>query len=528
MQAIEFGCCPDQLFVKAHPRRGDDGSNLDFISIDIGRASSEADDCVRETWELLDAPTDDSPSREDHPSRITEQQEKIRAPEGNTGASSNARVSIKQRSTASVLERIATAASSDNATYESPKSYQVKSNVANQVTSTDWNMEVIERKHLHNDAVSGCKLLRNDDGAFIVTTSLDGGLQAHRLDSVCFDEDDRSSKGFPATIGRIAYSTIMSRGAVVSAPSKIKEFRSHSGRDPLACLALASDGAAGTVAFAGGHDDVVLAYGINSACAVASVYSHRDAVTGLDLIARHPLETDSAIWPENSTHLMLSGSWDAVVKVWSVCVSKSEAVSISREPLAELFDAEASIVCVSAMAIPGANGGIVIAAGCTDSSFVAWKVHSDGVQVTMHNEPARHLGSGPCTVVQWICVDGTLHLLVAFATGKVSSYSMSGERLKRDSAVSVGVAVTALAYCEQQRVLLLGCEDGGLRLLLVRDGAHFDTRPTLWMEVNHKSSPGISSMSVVELEGSGGPKCVCGTGGVDGSVALFHLRKGSD
>jgi WD40 repeat protein len=129
----------------------------------------------------------------------------------------------------------------------------------------------------------------------------------------------------------------------------------------------------------------VLAYGINSACVVASVYSHRDAVTGLDLLPRSssPLgstsrtaEPTSALWLEHSTHIMVSGSWDATVKVWSVTVANGETVSINREPLGELFDAESSIVCVSVESVPG--GGIVIGAGCADGSFCVWNLHNDG------------------------------------------------------------------------------------------------------------------------------------------------------
>jgi WD40 repeat protein len=390
----------------------------------------------------------------------------------------------------------------------------------------EWDMQMIERKHVHNDAISGCVLLLDPQQSLLVTTSLDGGLKVHKLSlSIQADrDDDDERRGFPAAFSRFSYSTILSRGQVVGSmpfQSKLTEYRSHSSRDPLASLVLAHDGISGTVAFAGGHDDVVLAYGVNSGCAVASVYSHRDAVTGLDLISRTPFDPESALWLENSTHIMVSGSWDATVKVWSVCVSKSEAVSISREPLAELFDAESSIVCVSVKSLP--DGGIVIAAGCADSSFCAWHVHNDGVQVAIHNEPARR-GSGPCSVVKWISVSGTLHLLAAFSTGKVASYSMAGEGLRRDSAVSVGVAVLSLAYTEPG-TLLLGCADGCLRLISLQNGAHFDTRPTLWPEVNNKTCPGVTSISTMSFGSGDQSKFLCCTGGSDGSVALFEIKR---
>ena len=48
--------------------------------------------------------------------------------------------------------------------------------------------------------------------------------------------------------------------------------------------------------------------------------------------------------------------------------------------MAELFDADSSIVCVSAVSVQHLepNGGIVIAAGCADGSFCVWNLHGDG------------------------------------------------------------------------------------------------------------------------------------------------------
>ena len=73
---------------------------------------------------------------------------------------------------------------------------------------------------------------------------------------------------------------------------------------------------------------------------------------------------------------MVSGSWDATVKVWSVAVASGETVSINREPLAELFDADSTIVSLAASYL--INTGLVIAAGCSDGSLVVWMCHGDG------------------------------------------------------------------------------------------------------------------------------------------------------
>jgi hypothetical protein len=208
--------------------------------------------------------------------------------------------------------------------------------------------------------------------------------------------------------------------------------------------------------------------------------------------------------------------------VWSVTVANGETVSIDREPLAELFDADSPIVCVSAANVPN-DGGVVIGAGCADGSFCVWNLHSDGVKVVIHKEQAKR-GSGPCSVVKWSMMGGRLHLFTGFATGKVASFTLSSGAMRKVSAASVGVAVQCLAYSEN--ILLVGCADGGLRLIPTRDGAQFTTDLSLWPAVNNKSSPGLSSvgMSFVGNAADGSGKCVCCTGAEDGSVALFELK----
>lgn len=556
LQATEFGIVPDKLFRGPHPLRQDAVSD-DFISPDIGRASSKDDAAVgREAWELLDRPSNSSqeefrPSPDEkefatepaapdpHTNRQSHRTDNRRDLwQDNPRLSSNAQSSDSRESSRNLPLRGAgdgsQRQSGDSGAFSSvdskddipraPSETSIKvRQFADTPSAGEWDMKIIERKRIHGDAVSGCVLLLEEgDGKkpMLATTSLDGGLLVHSLSLAVakVEEDDR--RGFSSTLTRFS---LISRGQAAPATreSKLTEYRSHSSRDPLASLALANDGVGGNVAFVGGHDDVVLAYGVNSACAVASVYSHRDAVTGLDLIPRTPFDTDNALWLENSTHIMASGSWDATVKVWSVAVAAGETVSINREPLAELFDADSSIVCVSTKTIPG--GGIVIAAGCTDGSFCVWNVHTDGVQVVIHSESARR-GSGPCSVVKWISEGGRIHLFAAFATGKVSSYALADGALDRESAVSVGVAVLSLVYSEG--ILLVGCSDGGLRLIPVRDGGYFDSKPTLWPAVNDKSSPGISAISIAyELIQNGRGRCICCTGSEDGSVALFELNK---
>ena len=394
-------------------------------------------------------------------------------------------------------------------------------------TSAEWDVKFIEKRKIHEDAISGCAMFPAEgDRSMLVTTSLDGGLKVHTVSLGLSDSEKKESQGgITGTLSRFSYIT-MSRGQVSPTDqSKLTEYRTHSSRDPLACLCMAGDGQGGKIAFAGGHDDVVLAYGINSACAVASIYSHRDAVTGLDMLYRPPLTMQSALWPKNVTHIMVSGSWDATIKVWSVVVANGETVSIDREPLAELFDADSSIVSVSAIACPD-EGGIIVGAGSADGTFCVWNLHSNGVQVVIHKEPAPR-GSGPCSVVKWSSEGGRLSLFTGFATGKVASYSLVDGTMRKASVASVGVAVQSLVYAES--ILLVGCSDGGLRLIPLREGSYFTPDLSLWPSVNNKASPGLTSvnLSILRKKKGDAGTCICCTGGEDGSIAIFEIKRAS-
>jgi factor associated with neutral sphingomyelinase activation len=391
-----------------------------------------------------------------------------------------------------------------------------------------WDMNKIETAKVHSDSVSGCSLLLQQgqqNTSFLTTVSLDGTLLVQNIAlGESAGDDEVKRRGFTGTLSRFAYSVGgLNQPAPAAVQSKLSVHRRFTASDPLACLSLSTDGHGGHLAFAGGHDDVVLAYGINSSCAVASVYSHRDAVTGLDVLPKPTLaSTENMLWPDKSTHIMVSGSWDATVKVWSVAVSSGETVSINREPLAELFDADSTIVCLSAIYIDGT--GVAVSSGCSDGSFIVWLCHDDGTKVVIHKEAARR-GSGACSAVKWSAERGQIYLFTGFSTGKLASFVLSNGGLSRISVVSVGVAVQCLEYAEG--ILLAGCDDGGLRLLPIRDGASFDGKPTLWTNVNGKDGPGLTCVSV-GFTGSIGDsfgKCLCATGATDGSVAVFELKK---
>jgi hypothetical protein len=85
--------------------------------------------------------------------------------------------------------------------------------------------------------------------------------------------------------------------------------------------------------------------------------------------------------------------------------------------------------------------------------------------------------------------------------------------------------VQCLVYTDN--ILLVGCADGGLRLIPVRNDGYFSSNPTLWTAVNNKASPGISSISISYVGNvkEGSARCICCSGAEDGSVALFELTR---
>jgi factor associated with neutral sphingomyelinase activation len=568
LQATEFGLVPDLLFTGPHPLKHETVDDS-FINPDVGRTFNGTDDGKADAWELLE--TDDFPQQNedsgwgedpamgesldgfdrsgittDHPSHNKPfhastvstlggdkpaTRDRVSIPMSGSGEMGGPTAGISSFSTLEKGPSFSNASSSGGphhgkSHFSHPSLDPVSPTRPMPVTSAEWDIKFLERCRLHDDAISGSALLMVDnEKSMLVTTSLDGGLKVHSVDFGLTGSEKKSQDSrITGTLSRFSYITI-SRGQVSPVnQSKLTEFRKHTSRDPLACLSMASDDQGGKIAFAGGHDDAVLAYGISSGAAVASLYSHRDAVTGLDILRRPPATTQSALWSKKSTHIMVSGSWDATIKVWSVVVANGETVSIDREPLAELFDADSSIVCVSAATIPDGQGGIVVAAGCADGSFCVWNLHSDGDQVVIHKEAARR-GSGPCSVIQWSAESGQLTLFTGFATGKVASQLLVDGSIRKASAASVGVAVQSLFY--SSGILLVGCSDGGLRLIPIRDRAYFTSDMSLWPNVNNKNSPGLTSvyLSVIGMSNTGSGTCICCTGAEDGSIAIFELKR---
>jgi len=76
-----------------------------------------------------------------------------------------------------------------------------------------------------------------------------------------------------------------------------------------------------------------------------------------------------------------------------------------------------------------------------------------------------------------------------------------------------------MAYSEG--ILLVGCADGGLRLIPFGEGGYFEARPTLFPALHGKQASGITCISMAFTTS----QCMCATGAEDGSVALFELKQ---
>jgi hypothetical protein len=387
-----------------------------------------------------------------------------------------------------------------------------------------WKRKALLCEQIHSDTVSGCRLLIQEDRrqpSYLVSVSLDGRLLVYTLPFLQEDQDQRRNFTSASTITRLSYLALGSDKS--EGQCSLKEFRTHSSTDPLACLALTDD-AGGRIAFAGGHDDVVFAYGLNSACALASVYSHRDAVTGIDLIKRSSFDNsavfgDAAASSVKSTHIMVTGSYDATVKVWAVTVAAGETVAIDRNPIAELFDADASIASVTVTEIYGS--GVAIAAGCSDGSLIVWVCTKNGGKKVLHKEEARRGGS--CAAVKW--APGN-YLFASFGN-RVASYLLSNGTLRPVSKISAESPVHCLTLIEEN--LFAGCADGGLRMITIGEGAHFNTSPQSWKGVNGEKSPALTSISgsKIQRSESGHRRYLIATGSVDGNMAVSELEETS-
>ena len=531
LQATEFGICPDMLFCEPHPSKHDgfvDFANLFNLELDRDLdINFNENGCLDEIndskeWELLSS-HDLSVHQIDEDVRLQQRRDEGRqilqndTPKGimsqTTSLSTGSKETPEIIATFAKFEMIegnaktlqakhiplsgsgdsnrhsednmdicsGTFGISSNNTEEkkyigssmlSDDSFKVTTPSLNKQYSQDrsWEFQPIASAQIHSNTVTGCCVSFGPKKSIVTTTSLDGNLMVHVLSN-----NQNEKPNFPGRKGfsniqnlaslHVSHSSLGVGGNHARQGQRFHVFRSHTSTTPLACLTTVTDATNNSqVAFTGGHDDVIMAYGVNSACGLASVYSHRDVITGIDVV---PFKLDSN--DNSSTHIMISGSEDAMVKLWNVSIRQGEVVEIDKDPILELFDAESSILDVSGFTTSDIGGktrekGIYIAAGCTDGSIISWFWNGQSKTIFLHSnsfdcvtsclshktplqgnivkyrhEARRDLG--PCTCIQWVVSQDKVLLVAGFRNGRIATFVLQGEKCLPVGVIDIGASV---------------------------------------------------------------------------------------
>uniref|UniRef100_A0A7S3V655 BEACH domain-containing protein n=1 Tax=Chaetoceros debilis TaxID=122233 RepID=A0A7S3V655_9STRA len=468
-QAVEFGICPDVLFSAAHPKKTDKSTHRSILA-DAGRVFvqdtfDESENKTRDGSALPKLHQVSSPQKSTNTyaspsklalatstSKLTEGLENEDVPalmkenlvldEGSSQGAEMAKYdatcgenelkvrTLSLRGNGEQRENKGTRGTFGAEELLSPRRSALLAERKHSFRYSDkeWSSQLLSIKEMHGGAVSGCCLSINDEKSFLVTTSLDGSLMVHTLQAA-------KNSLVPDRRSFIAASLVdQTSNRKSTEDQRLHPHRSHHSSDPLACLALVHY-AGGHIAFAGSHDDVVLAYGINSACGLASVYSHRDAIRGVTLIPRPP-------GCKFGTHLMLTASWDATVKVWGVRIMKGEKIHIEKDPVVEFFDADTSIDSLDAISI--LDLGIAVAAGGTDGSLIVWLWRFDGSKEVIFREESTKRGES-CSALKWLhWPNGDYVLFAGFRNCSLNSYIYKKTGMIATSKLNLGSPVSFL------------------------------------------------------------------------------------
>ncbi|KAH9320915.1 hypothetical protein KI387_015554, partial [Taxus chinensis] len=129
---------------------------------------------------------------------------------------------------------------------------------------------------------------------------------------------------------------------------------------PLSSLALAKSTDAYPVVLAGSFDNCVYAYSVDYGRALGKVRVHDDTVSCLQII-------------ESSSQQMVTASWDATVKIWSIDEGRggwATAFGSSKNtesPSMEFVEHEGPVLCLDV----GCENNILVS-GSEDGSIIAW------------------------------------------------------------------------------------------------------------------------------------------------------------
>jgi factor associated with neutral sphingomyelinase activation len=362
MQIQEFGQCPLQLFSSPHPSRNDFSTD-----VKINAPTSLVEDEVSAMKELtLTNSKKNSGSSRQNSIMDTAAAGKVRTEttsEGRTIAASENVGAANEGFMGSLMGVFS--ATSTPPLPEPPSSSKAPVTISTtSVSSTSSVVEDVSNTQApihsfstvtiksvssafngHSEAITCIDIAHNNNSA-VTTCSSDGLLKVLQLDS--------SQKG------SIKIST--RRSCAPSDPN------------PVSACCIAKNG---NTVYAGCYDNIIYSYSILNACIMGRTQAHDDSVSSLSI-------SDNGKW-------MISGSWDATVKVWAT--SDGEA-SVALE----LYDHESAVMCVAME-----QSSSYAVAGGEDGSIVVWRIDpkartSQVVFTKLISTTSRQ----PVTSVQWL------------------------------------------------------------------------------------------------------------------------------
>ncbi|XP_024520106.1 protein FAN isoform X1 [Selaginella moellendorffii] len=195
------------------------------------------------------------------------------------------------------------------------------------------------------------------------------------------------------------------------------------GNLPISSLALATSNDAYPTVLAGSYDNCVYAYSVDYGRSLGKVRVHDDSVSCLRV----------------SNSKMVTGSWDATVKVWTLDEGRGGWVhnsGASNTPIVvaeiELTEHEAGI-----WSLDVDSTGVVVASGAEDGTVILWDIRSNGIPIWTSNDLAGSASS------MRMSSDG--HKLIVVST---SGFIYAMELRRGGSILSQKNCETPLRSCE--------------------------------------------------------------------------------
>ncbi|KAL3683862.1 hypothetical protein R1sor_001884 [Riccia sorocarpa] len=214
------------------------------------------------------------------------------------------------------------------------------------------------------------------------------------------------------------------------------------GNLPLAALALAASSDAYPTVLAGSYDDCVYAYSVDYGRALGKIRAHDDTVSCVKVAGTSNLR-------------MITGSWDATVKVWSIEEGRGGwAASLStvsgstdRAPECDIFEHEVAVWSLDV----DENGHLAVS-GAEDGTVKAWDLRASGSLLWQHS-------TGTSAVAGLRLTEDGNNLVVASRDGNLRLLEMrrgGAELASKDCGMP-------LKCCDVAGPLAIaGCDDGAL------------------------------------------------------------------